>query len=384
MGFQGFERADGSAGVRNLVAVISTVVCANGVVDAIARAVPEVKKITHTEGCGRGPEDIGIASRTLIGLGKNPNVAAALVVGLGCEFIKADIIAGAIAAGGKPVETLIIQDEGGSRKSTTKGIEIVNAMLAEASRQQRTECAWDKLIVGLECGGSDAMSGVTANPLVGVAVDWLVEQGGTAILSETTELIGTEDILARRAVDEKTALKLTRLIKGQYQMAKEKLGPFADLVISPGNIEGGLSSIQEKSLGCIVKAGSGPIQEVLDYSEPPTRKGLAVMDTPGSDVFSLTAMAAGGAQIIVFTTGRGSPAGFPLAPVIKVASTSEVYEKMKDDMDLDAGRILSGLSIAQGGRELVDMMARVAGGEQTKAEVNGNDLLAIHTLGPAF
>ncbi len=384
MGFKGYPRPDGSCGVRNHVVVMSTVACANGVVNAIAREVPRIKPITHTEGCGRGIKDLAITNRTLIGLGKNPNVAALLLVGLGCEFIKADFVAQMTGVTKKPVEHLIIQDQGGSQNTTRKGIKIARKFLAHADSIKPEECGWDKLTLGLECGGSDAMSGVTANPMVGFAADWLVEKGGTVMLSETTEMIGTEHILSRRAKDPETAEKIMNLILNQKKKAEELLGPFAGISISPGNIEGGLSSIVEKSLGCIIKAGNSPIKEVLEYGAIPAQKGLVIMDTPGSDIFSLTGMAAGGSQVMVFTTGRGTPAGFPVVPVIKVSSNSETFEKMKDDMDLDAGRIIKGVSIEDAGEELVELMKRVASGEMPKAEANRQDVLSIYTVEPPF
>jgi altronate dehydratase large subunit len=384
MGFLGYPRADGSAGVRNHVAVVSTVVCANGVVDAIARAVPEVKTITHTEGCGRGPADVIVAVRTLAGVVRNPNVAAVLLVGLGCEFITREVLVSAIGACGKPVETISIQEEGGSLKAARRGAEIARGLVAQAAAVARQECGWEKLTLGLKCGGSDALSGVTANPLVGVAADWLVGQGGGVILSETTELIGTETVLARRAANPATAQRLTAMIRDQHARAKAALGSLAEMVISPGNMDGGLSNIREKALGGVVKGGSSPICKVVDYAEPPRTAGLVVMDAPGSDIFCLTAMAAGGAQIIVFTTGRGTPAGSPIAPVVKIASNSRLFAQMKDDMDVNAGRIADGATLADAGRELIDFVQRVASGEPTKAERNRNDLFAIHTTGPSF
>jgi len=384
MGYLGYPRPDGSAGVRNHVAVMSSVICANGVVSAVGRALPKVKTITHTEGCGRGLKDIELSTRTLVGLGKNPNVAAILIVGLGCEFIKAPGLADQIQASGKPVEYLVIQENQGTVKSTQKAIEICKKFLDDANSLGRVECGWDKLVLGLECGGSDALSGVTANPVIGKAADWLVAQGGTVILSETTEMIGTEDILARRAADLANAKKIMDLILGQEKLTKEILGPLAGLVISPGNIEGGLSTIQEKALGCIIKAGSAPINEVLPYSAKPTKNGLVIMDAPGSDIFQLTGMAAGGAQITLFSTGRGTPAGFPILPVIKISSNTELFEKMGDDLDLDAGKVLAGKSIDEVGQELISLLIEVAQGKLTKAEINQQDLLAIHTVGPAF
>jgi altronate dehydratase large subunit len=220
--------------------------------------------------------------------------------------------------------------------------------------------------------------------VIGVVADWLVAQGGTVILSETTEMIGTENILARRAADPQNAKIIIDLIQGQEKLTKEILGPLAGLVISPGNIEGGLSTIREKALGCIVKAGNSRINEIVPYSARPAKKGLVIMDAPGADIFQLTGMAAGGAQITVFSTGRGTPAGFPILPVIKISSNTELYEKMGDDLDLDAGKVLAGKSIDEVGEELIALLIEVANGRQTKAELNKQDLLAIHTVGPAF
>lgn len=384
MGFMGYIRPDGSVGVRNHVVVMSSVSCANGVVNAIARELPGIKAITHTEGCGRGLADLGISTRTLIGLAKNSNVAAVLLIGLGCEYIKAPNLAAAVAATGKPVEYLIIQERGGSKKTTQAGIETARKFLNQVSTQKRQEVSWDKLIIGLECGGSDAMSGVTANPLVGATADWLVSQGATAVLSETTEMIGTAHVLARRACTPEIARKIKTLIDNQHKLAHQLLGPFANQAISPGNMDGGLSSIQEKSLGCIIKGGTTQINEVIEYGATPTKKGLVIMDGPGSDVFNITGMAASGVQIIIFTTGRGTPVGFPIAPVIKVATNSLLFESMNDDMDINAGRIIEGMSIAELSKELNEYVTRVANGEMSKAESNLQDVLSIYTVGPSF
>jgi altronate dehydratase large subunit len=297
---------------------MSSVSCANGVVDAIGRQIPEIKVVHHTEGCGRGLKDVDIAVRTLTGLGKNPNVAGILIVGLGCEFIKAPNLAEAISSTNKPTVPLMIQEMGGTRKTVAEGIKVAKQMLEQVELLKRERCEWDSLIVGLECGGSDALSGLTANPLVGKAADWLVNRGATVILSEITEMIGTEHILARRASSPGVAEQIVNLVKGQRQQAVDLFGDQAHMVISPGNIEGGLSNVIEKSLGCIVKGGTTPINEVIEYGASPSQKGLVIMDTPGSDIFSLTGMAAGGAQLMIFTTGRGTPVGFPIVPVSKL------------------------------------------------------------------
>ena len=385
MGFLGYPRPDGSVGVRNHVAVLSSVSYANGVVEKVARAVPGTKGLTHTEGCGRGAEDQELVTRTLVGLGTNPNVAAVLVVGLGSEAVGARELAARIALSGKPVEVVVVQEEGGSRGATEKATAIARKLVLEASRISRQEFGWGKLTLGGECGGSDALSGITANPAIGECADWLVGQGGAVVLTEITEMIGTEKILARRAATEEVARKLGDVIGAQMQLAASVLGPLASgATISPGNVKGGITSIQEKSLGCIIKGGTTPIQDVVPFAGKVTARGLHIMDGPGSDIFSVTGVAATGAQIIVFSTGRGSPAGFPVVPVVKVSTNTEIWERLNDDIDLDAGRIIEGTQVAAVGRELVDLVARVAGGEPTKAEAHSYDLLSIYATGPSL
>jgi altronate dehydratase large subunit len=382
--FLGYERPDGSAGIRNYVAILPSVACANGVVAGIARAVPEAVPLYHGHGCGRGVE-MQLHSRSLANLGKHPNVAAVLVVGLGCEVIKAEPLAAEIARSGKPVEFFNIQDSGGSRKSTARGGEIVRRMLADAAKQQRRPLPIEKIILGLECGGSDAFSGVTANPSVGLVSDWLVDRGGTVILTEDTEMIGTSHILERRASTPEVAGKIKRMVADAEKLTRDLLGPMAAFVISPGNMDGGMSSIREKSLGCIVKSGSRPITQVIDYAEVPAEKGVVLMDAPGYDVESMTGVVGGGCQVMIFTTGKGNPIGYPIVPVIKVASTSRMYKKMEDDMDVNAGVILDGKSMSEVGEEITGLLRRVLDGEQTKAEVNRQDgIVCLYTLNPAF
>ena len=382
--FQGFKRPDGSAGIRNHVVVIPTVACANGVAGMIARAVPGVVPLLHGHGCGRALE-IEMHTRTLIGLGNNPNVAAVLVVGLGCETVKAEAVLAGIAPGGKPVEHLVIQEEGGSRKAAARGIEIVQRMLEEVNRLRPEACPLEGLTLGLECGGSDAFSGVTANPAVGLVSDWLIDQGGTAILTETTEMIGTSHILERRATTEEVASRVRTIIQAAEKRTHVILGPLASFVIAPGNMDGGMSSIREKALGCICKAGSRPITEVIDYGQRPAHKGLVIMDGPGYDIESLAGLGAAGAQLMIFTTGRGNPTGFPLAPVIKVASTSALYERMEDDMDINAGAVLEGQGLEAVSAEIIALALEVLEGRRTKAELNNQDgILCLYALTPAF
>ena len=382
--FWGYERPDGSAGIRNHVAVIPSVACANGVVAAIARAVPEAVPLYHGHGCGRAVEAV-MHSKVLANLGKHPNVAAVLIVGLGCEVIKAEDLAAAIAVSKKPVAYFNIQETGGTRKSTARGIEIVKRMLAEAAGLQRRSFPLDQIIMGLQCGGSDAFSGVTANPSVGQASDWLVDQGGTVILTEDTEMIGTSHILERRACNREVAGQIAKMVADAEQLTHDLMGPLAPFVVSPGNMDGGITTIREKSLGCIVKAGTRPINEVIGYGETPSRKGVVLLDGPGYDLESMTGVASAGSQVMVFTTGRGNPIGYPIVPVIKVASTSRLYEQMADDMDIDAGVILNGAPMEEVGRKIIDRVKQVLNGELTMAERNQQEgIVCLYTLNPSF
>ena len=383
MGFLGYRRKDGRVGVRNHIVVMSSVSCANGVVNGIGREVPEVKTVTHTEGCGRGPEDINITLRTLAGVANHPNVAGALIVGLGCEFVKAAFVASR-AGNDDRIEYISIQESGGTPKTIAKGVEIVKRMLADAEKIEREEVGLEHLTMAVECGGSDSLSGLTANPTVGVVSDWLVGEGGSVILSEVTEFLGTEDVVAGRCADDGVKNKLLDLLGNHDKKVKKQLGPLANLVISPGNQDGGLSTIQEKSLGCIRKGGSSDIQDVIDYAEPPTKKGLNVMNAPGSDIFSITGMLAGGAQMVLFTTGRGSPAGSPFAPVVKISTNTKLSEWMPDDIDFDAGRVVDGMTLEACGAELSELVKEVASGKETAAELTKTDLFAIRTVGEPF
>jgi altronate dehydratase large subunit len=384
-GFNGYARPDGSVGIRNHVAVIPSVACANGVVAAVARELPDCVPLPHGHGCGRGGEDLGVHFKTLANLASNPNVYGVLVVGLGCEVIKAEYLAERMSHGGKPVEFFNIQDVGGSRRATAKGVKIVRGMIAAAAKQKREPFPLSAVVLGLECGGSDAFSGVTANPSVGLVADWMVEQGGTAIFSETTEMIGTSHILERRSRDENVAREIASRIAAAERRAHEILGPLAGQVIAPGNMDGGMSSIREKSLGCILKGGSSVINEVVDYAEPPHEKGLVIMDGPGYDTENITGLAATGCQLMIFTTGRGNPIGFPLLPVIKVASNSRLYRAMEDDMDINAGAVLEGKTLRDVAEETIDLMVRVLNGELTKAEINRQDgILCLYTVTPSF
>jgi len=382
--FDGWRRADGRMGIRNHCLVLATVACAAGVVREVGRRLPNVVAVEHAHGCGRGGPDLGLQIKTLAGLVQNPNVGAAVLVGLGCEVVSAALLKGVLARSGKPLETVVIQEVGGSRKAADEAEDVARRLLGELESLPRERGTAADLMVGLECGGSDTFSGLTANPAVGKAADRLVELGGTAILAETTEMIGALGPLLKSAGSEEVAAKLKANVERQETRAREILGPLAGTVLAPGNVESGLTTIAEKSLGCVAKAGSSPIREVVDYGDRPSSKGLVVMDTPGYDIESLAGMAAAGAQVILFTTGRGTPVGFPAVPVIKISSNSELFEAMPDDIDLDAGTILVGKSISEVGEQVLDLLLRVARGERTRAEINGQAVFAIAQEGPAF
>jgi altronate dehydratase large subunit len=372
--FMGYEQPDGRVGIRNHVVVISTVGCVNGTINAIARKAPGIIPLYHGHGCARLGEDLKTHMRALVNLCKNPNIASVLVISLGCEFIKGKEFSESVAACGKPVEHLCVQTDGGSVKVAEKGAEIAERMLKAASQRQKKEFGLDKIVLGLECGGSDALSGITANPAVGKVTDWLVEAGGTAILTEVTEMIGTAHILKKRGVTPEIGQQIEDLINAQEEKTKRVLGDqLSTAIISPGNMDGGMSTIREKSLGCICKAGSSMISEIVPYGGIPKNKGLIIMDGPGYDIESITGEAASGANIMIFTTGRGNPVGFPILPVIKVASNTRLYEAMKDDMDVNAGGLLEGVSLDDLGNKIIDLTKRIINGEKTKAEVNQLD-----------
>jgi len=307
--------------------------------------------------------------RVFGGFGSHPNVGAVLLIRLGCETTNAEAIAEQIAGSGKPVEVLTIQEDGGTYRTAEKGIRIARKFVHELAQLEREPCPVGELMIATECGGSDASSGISANPATGAASDRIVQEGGTVILSETSEIVGAEEILAERAVDDRVRADLLRIVARAERSLAFSVPEADGVYVSPGNMEGGLTTIEEKSLGCIHKAGTSSLVEVVDYAVRPTKKGLIVMDTPGYDVRSITGMIAGGTQIAVFTTGRGTPTGCPIAPVIKVCTNTATYKKMPDDIDLNAGTILEGQeSIRDVGERIFDLVLRVASGALTKGE----------------
>jgi altronate dehydratase large subunit len=313
-----------------------------------------------------------LVKKTLVGFGANPNVFSILIVGNGCEQLSPEEIAEGIAPTGKRVEVIVIQNVGGTRKTVALGRRIVKEMREDAARINREPISLGELILGTECGGSDYTSGLASNPAVGAACDMLVAEGGTVILSETPELIGAEHLLARRARTPEIAKQVLDAVAWWENRAMAAGENIRKANPAPGNIAGGITTLEEKSLGCIYKAGTGPLEEVVTYASHPTKRGLVYMDTPAHDIEQLTGMVAGGAQIVLFTTGRGNPLGSPITPVIKITANRNTYLKMKDNTDIDVSRVLQGKeTVAEAGKRIFEEIISVASGKVTNAEKRG-------------
>ena len=383
--FLGYRRDHGRAGVRNHVLVLPTSVCAGRVAEEIARSVPGCVSAVHAYGCCQVGADADLTFRTLLHTAANPNVGASLVVGLGCEGLEPLPMLRHMERLGKPVAGLIIQEVGGTREAVGRGIEAAGRLAEAIAGQQREELPVEALILGLECGGSDPTSGLAANPALGAASDRLIALGGSAMLSETTESIGAEHVLARRAASDPVRSRLLEIVQACETRALRLGQDLRGSQPTPGNIASGISSLEEKSLGCIHKAGSAPIQGVVGYGEAPVGRGLFVMDTPGQDVESMCGMAAGGVQLMVFTTGVGTPTGNPVMPVIKVTANPRTAARMAGNIDLDLSGVLDGrFSIAEAGDQILAEILAVASGKPTKAEQLGHAEFSIYRIGPTF
>ena len=383
--FMGYRRTSGRVGTRNYIAILTSVNCSATAARLIAQAFPPEKlaaypnvdgvvAFVHGTGCAMGGDGTGfeLLQRTLWGYARNPNVGGVLMAGLGCEMMQIDWLIEAYGLTPGPLfQTMNIQDVGGLRKTVELGVQKVEAMLPLVNEASRSECPASELMVALQCGGSDAWSGITANPALGYACDLLVAQGGTGVLAETPEIYGAEHLLTVRAVDKSVGEKLIGLIKW-WEGYTERNGGSMDNNPSPGNKKGGLTTILEKSLGAAAKGGTTPLTGVYKYAEPITTKGFTFMDSPGYDPASVTGQIASGCNLVAFTTGRGSAFGAKPSPSMKVATNSEMFERMEEDMDVNAGRILShGASVEEIGREIYEMWLRVASGEKTKSEAQG-------------
>lgn len=382
--FEGYHRQDGRVGTRNYVGILASVNCSASTAKMIAdqlkpylAAFPHVDGVvalTHGSGCGLIPTSVGgqVLQRTLHGYASHPNFGGLLLLGLGCEMIA---IRGILDSAPIPrdtlVETLIIQDSGGIRATVAAGVEAIRRMLPQLDRRRRGPAPISKLMLGLNCGGSDGYSGITANPALGYASDLLIGAGGTSVLAEIPEVMGAESLLLRRAVSPAVGGALLARLEWWRDYARAGGGSL-DNNPSPGNKAGGLTTILEKSLGAVAKAGRADLSAVVEYAEPVPHAGLVLMDTPGYDPVSLTGLIGGGATVIVFTTGRGSVIGARPTPVIKVATNTAMYDRMREDMDLNAGRIADGTaSLEEVGAEVFEEILAVASGASTVSEELG-------------
>lgn len=383
--FMGYKRSTGRVGTRNFIAVLTSVNCSATAAKLIAAhfteeklaAYPNVDGVAafcHGTGCAMGGDGTGfeLLQRTLWGYAKNPNVGGVLMAGLGCETMQIDWLIQAYGLEPGPrFQSMNIQDVGGIRKTVELGIKKIEAMLPIVNEDTRVETPASELMVGLQCGGSDAWSGITANPAVGHAVDLLVAQGGTGVLAETPEIYGAEHLLTARATDATVGQKLIDLIDWWQDYTTINKGSM-DNNPSPGNKKGGLTTILEKSLGAAAKGGTTPLNGVYKYGETITERGFVFMDSPGYDPASVTGQIASGCNLIVFTTGRGSAFGSKPAPTLKVSSNTDMYTRMSEDMDINAGRVLTeGASVEEVGREIYDAWLRMASGGQSKSEAQG-------------
>jgi len=380
--FQGYVRADGRVGTRNYVGVLTSVNCSASTAKMIVEqfrgtaldGIPNVDGVialTHQSGCGLVPGSVGANTllRTLRGYARHPNISGLLVLGLGCEMVPVQsLVDGLDLPADTIVSTMTIQDTGGVRATVRAGVERIKEMLPMLDARRRVPAPISELVLGLNCGGSDGYSGITANPALGYASDRLVAAGGTSILAETPEVFGAEHLLTRRAVSEDVGRRLLERLDWWQEYAAAGGGSL-DNNPSPGNKAGGLTTILEKSLGAVAKAGQADLSAVYEYAERVTERGLVFMDTPGYDPVSVTGIVAGGATVVCFTTGRGSVFGCRPTPSIKLATNTELYQQMTEDMDINCGRIVDGTAgLAQLGDEIFERIIAVASGEQTVSE----------------
>ena len=393
--FLGYLRPDGRVGTRNYIAVVAASNCAAHTAELIANSygdetLPEnvdgVVSFPHGEGCAHsmGP-DLDQLRRTLGGVLAHPNVFAAVILGLGCETNQIEHYLGGAAPEKSRLAGLTLQSSGGTRGTVAAARRQIDQFIQRASEERRAPAPASKIVLGLNCGGSDSFSGITANPALGYCSDLLSESGGTPVLAETTEIFGAEHLLVKRARNRQVAEKLLNCIREYKRYINRFEGSSFDDNPSPGNKAGGLTNILEKSLGAVAKGGTSPLVEVYEYAERITSHGFAFMNTPGYDPVSLTGLAAGGCNLIAFTTGRGSAIGFPTIPVLKIATNSDTYRRMTDNMDINAGRIADGeRTVREVGQEIFNRLLEVASGSRTCAERLGHKEFVPWRIGPVM
>lgn len=379
--FWGYKRPDGRIGVRNNILILPASICASDTTRIIASNIENAVTFNMQLGCSQVGPDFKYTMDTIAGFAANPNIYGTVIVSLGCENAQMNLVQDAInQRTNKPLKSVIIQEAGGTLKAIEQASRYAREMSAEASSLRREEFPISELILGTECGGSDPTSGLASNPVLGAVCDKFVEEGATAVLSETTEFIGAEHILARRAKDKEVHDRIFEIVRRYEDHILKNTGQdVRDGNPSPGNMDGGLTTLEEKSLGCIHKGGTSPVNAVYDYSKQlKTGEGLVIMDTPGNDPSSVAGMIAGGCQIVVFTTGRGTPTGNPIAPVFKITGNKETYQTMQDNLDFDASRLIyEDITQDELAEELLDQVIEACNGKLTKSEVLGYHELAI-------
>ena len=381
MEFLGYKRAEGRAGVRNHVLILPTCGCSSETARIVASQVQGSINVIINTGCADVEANTELTQRVLSGFALHPNVYAVVIIGLGCETVGHEELRAKLETEtSKPIVSFGIQEEGGTAKTIAKAVPAARALVSEAIAQSRVPCPMSDLLLGLECGGSDATSGIAANPALGEVCDKLIDLGASTMLSETIEFIGAEHILANRAINKEVHNQIIQICRDYEEHLSAAGQDCRAGQPTPGNKEGGLSTLEEKSLGCIKKGGTRPIVEVLQEGVRPTKSGSLIMDTPGYDVASVTMMVAGGCQLVAFTTGRGTPTGIALAPVLKITGNRETYHHMEDNMDVDVSGITEGIySISDGAERIFDAIAESANGRMTKAEVYGfSDICIDH------
>lgn len=371
MTFFGYERPDGRVGVRNYVLILPASVCASDTTRIIAQQVNGAVTFNNQQGCSQVESDQQLTMDVMAGYAANPNIYGTVVVSLGCENCQMDLVVKAIQERtNKPLRQVIIQEVGGTLKAVDIAVRYAKEMAAEASLLQKKEFPMSELIIGTECGGSDPTSGLAANPVIGEMSDRIVADGGCSILSETTEFIGAEHILAKRAASPEVHDRILEIVR-RYEKALRLVGEeVREGNPSPGNKAGGITTLEDKSCGCVQKGGSAQVVDVLGYGEAVTKKGLNLLSGPGNDLVSATALTAAGAHLILFTTGRGTPFGAP-APTVKISTNTPLFEKKGNWIDFNAGTVAQGESLDDAGERLLDFVLEVAGGRLTRAEEQG-------------